>query len=192
MEIKTWIDKTNNLTSSIEEYIVGFQKITGIQLSYDEAIKDIEKLKLEYIENKDVNNIIEDLIFNTTIYNKRCFQSLLFKNEFAPDGLTTLNHLKEFGSFLECDIIYLNTENGEIWMQEPGTYYYDEPDSVVKGFSSGESFLESIYLIQKAFYEKWNKGNPVPNNLLYQLYELNDDDCIEVLNYFFNDLVNFE
>lgn len=190
--IKEWIDKTNNLIPSVEEYIVGFQKITGIQVSYNEAIEDIENLKLEYIENKRANNIIEELIFNTTIHHNRCFQSLYFENEFAIDGLTTMNNLKEFGHFLECDVIYLNTENGEIWMQEPGTYYYDEPDSVVKGFSNGESFLESIYLIQKAFYKKWYKGNPVPDNLLRQLCELNDDDCTEVLEYFFNDLVNFE
>ena len=60
------------------------------------------------------NHIIQELIFNIIISNEGCFLSLYLRNEFATDGSTTLNRPKEFGSFLEYDTIYLNTENDEI------------------------------------------------------------------------------
>ncbi len=192
MNIEEWVSKINKLIPSIEDYIVGYQKITSTKISEERASVNIQNLGIEYINNKATNNIIEALIYNTNISQKRSLFSLSFRNKFVTDGLTSLDNLLEFGNFLECNNLYFNTKNSEIWIQEPGTYYYDEPNTVVKGFSNGESFLESIYLIQKSFYEKWYKGISIPENLLDELTELNDDDCFEVINYFHENLVNYE
>ena len=192
MDIRDWINKMNHIIPSVDEFITGYQNITSTEISREEAITDIQKLKLEYLNNKKANNIIEDLIYNTNVNQTDYFYNLRISNKFITERLNTFNNLLEFGNFLECDVLYLNTENNEIWIQEPGTYYYDEPDSVVKGFRNGESFLESIYLIQKAFYEKWYKGKFISEGLLNTLYNLNDDECIEVIDKFYYDLINFE
>ncbi|MES2517979.1 MAG: hypothetical protein V4585_07725 [Bacteroidota bacterium] len=192
MDIKEWINNMNNIIPSIDEFMFGFKKITSTEISREETIIDIQRLKIDYFKNKETNNIIEELIYNTNVNQTDCFYNLRISNKLVINSLNISNNLLEFGSFLECDVLYLNTENNEIWIQEPGTNYYDEPDSVVKGFSSGESFLKSIYLIQKAFYEKWYKQKTISEDLLNAIYRLNDDECIEVIDKFYYDLINFE